>query len=105
VTLFLFTDDIEEFLVVARDADDAFAVIDEELGPNDDGDPTADTLILSKLYEYPDDFEFGPGITAAYFVAGGRRLVAHRDLQADPHRYKKPAFKPVAVVGGAVQGG
>lgn len=70
--LFLIYDDVEEFLVAAGDANDAYKVIEEEFGPE-----AADELACSRLREYPADFVMpGSGQGVPEIVGRGRRLVA-----------------------------
>jgi hypothetical protein len=83
--LFLFSDDIEEFLVVAADRNDAFMVIEEKFGAD-----AADELVMSKLYEYPDSFQFREGLTAGEVVAKGRGIQTWMVLENRCGRIKKP---------------
>jgi hypothetical protein len=84
LSLFIFHDSIEEFMVSAYDADDAFDVIDEAYEKG-----CADELILSYLDEYPKDMVMTTkGRTAGQIAALGRRLVEHRS--GTDHQMIKP---------------
>ena len=84
--LFLIHDDVEEFLITAADANDAFMVIEEEVGKDQ-----ADELVGSYLTEYPDDFELKPQETAGVIAGRGRRLVEWNVLRGlNPPRIPKP---------------
>ncbi len=83
--LFLISDDIEEFLIVAADRNDAFMVVEETFNAE-----AADELCLSKMYEYPDAFEFRPGVTAATVIAEGRGIQTHIVLDGTTRRIMKP---------------
>lgn len=69
--LYLFHDDIEEFLVAAKDKEDAFTVIEEAHGSD-----AADQLVMSGLHEYPDNFKLQPDKTAGK-LASKRKIVSH----------------------------
>jgi hypothetical protein len=86
--LFLFYDSLEEFLVVAKDRNDAFMVIEERYGAE-----AADELIMSKMIEYPDDFQMAAVLSAADVVASGRGLKSWVLLESDPspRRIPRPA--------------
>jgi hypothetical protein len=86
--LFLFYDSLEEFLVVANDRNDAFMVIEERYGAE-----AADELIMSKMIEYPDDFQMTSDKTVADVIASGRGLKSWVLLEGDPspRRIPRPA--------------
>lgn len=94
VTLYLLTDDVEEFIVVAADRNDLFRVIEEGAGAS-----TADELAASsRVYEYPPEFVLPTGQTAGEVVAKeGRGVVGYNPLDGGGpvKRFPKP---PVAAV-------
>jgi hypothetical protein len=90
VTLFLFSDDVEEFLIVAHDREDAFRVIEEHSNAE-----TADELAASvRVDEYPPEFVFPVGDTAAEIVEReGRGVFAINCLDGKTvpsRRFPKP---------------
>lgn len=88
MTLYLLADDAEEFLVVAKDLNDAFRVIEE--GSNA---ATADELAASvHAYEYPPEFVLPNGETVGEVVAReGRCVVGFLVLDGQSgKRFPKP---------------
>jgi hypothetical protein len=87
--LLLFTDDMEEFLIVAADRTDAFNLIAERAGAE-----AADELAAStRVYEYPPEFTFRNGDTAATIVAREGRCVFSinvLDMRLNAPRFPKP---------------
>ena len=87
--LFVFSDDVEQILISAYDREDAFNVVEEQFG-----DEAADELIISKLYEYPNNFAMSGSFDAkASDIAQdqGRGII----LNCDPHRIPLPESQKV----------
>jgi hypothetical protein len=83
--LFIFYDGIEEIIVAANDREDAFTVIEEQFGAE-----AADELIMSRMSEYPDDFQFPVNIAANLIAHHGRRIVAHQIVTSATIGFPKP---------------
>lgn len=76
MTLFLLADNegdgfVAEFLVAAADRADAYKVVEESSSL-----ATAAEYERGRFHEYPPEFEFGPGLSAASVAARGRGVVA-----------------------------